>query len=300
MTELPDVKEKFKVIYSGGEKNRRGVGIILRGKVGNSVLFYRPISERILVMSLKGTPVNVLIIQVYAPNEDGDEKDKEQFYEMLDQAIVENRKGNECLMVMGDLNGKVGKNKEEDIVGPYGLGERNENGQLLVEFCKRHNLFVTNTWFQQKTSAQHTWTSPDGTIKNQIDYVLIDKRYRNGVKNSKSMPGADCGSDHNPIITRIHIKLKGIQRKKKNVRLNLGALQEKNTKHEYQLKLDKQLKENKINELDKIDQIWDKIKESIGEVAEEISGTEQIPKRQKWMNSHILSKIYERRKFKSI
>ena len=186
MTELPDVEEKFKVIYSGGEKNRRGVGIILRGKVGNSVLLYRPISERILVMRLKGTPVNVLIIQVYAPNEDGDEKDKEQFYEMLDQVIVENRKGNECLMVMGDFNGKVGKNKEEDIVGPYGLGERNENGQLLVEFCKRHNLFVTNTWFQQRTSAQYTWTSPDGNIKNQIDYVLIDKRYRNEVKNSKS------------------------------------------------------------------------------------------------------------------
>ena len=52
-------------------------------------MFYRPISERILVMRLKRTPVNVLIIQVYAPNEDGKEEEKEQFYEMLEQVITE-------------------------------------------------------------------------------------------------------------------------------------------------------------------------------------------------------------------
>jgi len=28
---------------------------------------------------------------------------------------------------MGDFNGKVGDIKEEDIVGPFGLGQRNEN-----------------------------------------------------------------------------------------------------------------------------------------------------------------------------
>ena len=99
--------------------------------------------------------------------------------------------------MMGDFNEKVGDNREEDIVRPFGLGVRNDNGERVVNFSKRHNLFVTNTWFQQKSSAQHTWISPDKEIKNQIDYVLIDKRFRNGIQNSKSMPGADCDSDHN-------------------------------------------------------------------------------------------------------
>ena len=77
---------------------------------------------------------------------------------------------------MGDFNGKVGDNKEEDTVGPFGVGMQNNNGERMVEFCKRHNLFATNTWFQQKRSAQHAWISPDKATKNQIDYVLVDKK----------------------------------------------------------------------------------------------------------------------------
>jgi len=73
------------------------------------------------------------------------------------------------IVVMGDFNGKVGDNREEDIVGPFGIGVRNDNGERVVNFSKRHNLFVTNTWFQQKRSAQHTWISPYKETKNQID-----------------------------------------------------------------------------------------------------------------------------------
>ena len=106
-------------------------------------------------------PINMLVVQIYAPCEDADEEEKDQFYERVDQVIQEYKKGRECLVVMGDFNGKVGNDKEEDTVGPFGVGVRNDNGERIVNLSKRHNLFVTNTWFQQKRSAQHTWTSPD-------------------------------------------------------------------------------------------------------------------------------------------
>ena len=37
-TELPEDGETYRLIYSGGEKNCRGVGMILRGNVAKSVL----------------------------------------------------------------------------------------------------------------------------------------------------------------------------------------------------------------------------------------------------------------------
>ena len=30
---------------------------------------------------------------------------------------------------MGDFNGKVGENREEDTIGPFGVGVRNDNGE---------------------------------------------------------------------------------------------------------------------------------------------------------------------------
>ena len=53
--------------------------------VGKSVLMCEPISERSIVMRLKAAPVNILIVQIYAPCEEAKEEEKEEFYEMLDQ-----------------------------------------------------------------------------------------------------------------------------------------------------------------------------------------------------------------------
>src|SRR2546425_1286432 len=222
--ELPESEggDKYKVFFSGGKHRRRGVGVILREEVVKSVMMCEPISDRIMVMRLKMAPINVLLVQIYAPCEDEKEEEKERFYERLDQVIGEYKKGRKCLIVMGDFNGKVGDDREEDIVGPFGLGVRNDNGERVMNFSKRHNLFVTNTWFQQKRSAQHTWISPDKETKNQIDYVLIDNRFRNGVQNSKSMPGADCESNHNPVIVTMKIRLQRVRKSKRAVKWNIN------------------------------------------------------------------------------
>src|SRR5437867_7019253 len=48
-----------------------------------------------------------------------------------------------------------------------------------------------------------------------------------------------------------------------------------------------------------IGDIWNKLKEGIATVAEEICEKEQLPKKQNWMNSEILRKMEERRKCKN-
>ena len=55
----------------------------------------------------------------------------------------------------------------------------------------------------------------------------------------------------------------------------------------------------KIDEWMDIDEIWNKLKEGIEMVAEEICGKDQLPNKQNWMNSEILRKMEERRKCKN-
>ena len=87
---------------------------------------------------------------------------------------------------------------------------RNEAGQRLLEFCQENALVIANTLFQQHKRRLCTWTSPDGQHRNQIDYFLCSQKRRSSIQSTKTRLGADCGSDHELLITKFRLKLKRI------------------------------------------------------------------------------------------
>ena len=78
---------------------------------------------------------------------------------------------------MGDFNAKVGQNNVsiERIMGRGGLGDVNENGEELVDFCALNGLSIGGTLFPHKRVHKATWISPDGVTENQIDHILISQ-----------------------------------------------------------------------------------------------------------------------------
>ena len=144
---------------------------------------------------------------MYAPTQGHTDEELEQFYEQVQNAI-KYVKSDEVLFVMGDLNAKVDNEQHTNIIGKHGLGDGNERGERLIQFCERNNLVVTNTFFQHPPRKLYTWKSPGDVTRNQIDYVLISQRFKNSVKQAKTCPGADINSDHNPVKVKVLIKLK--------------------------------------------------------------------------------------------
>ena len=103
----------------------------------------------------------------------------------------------DVIVIMGDWNAKIEKSvHKSDNIGAYGLGDRNERGDMLEDFCVANELVVTNTTFQQHPRILYTWTSPGDRVSNQIDYILIGRRWRTTNLVTKTRPSADCGSDH--------------------------------------------------------------------------------------------------------
>ena len=78
----------------------------------------------------------------------------------------------EVLFIIGDWNAKVGSQETPGVTSKFGLGEQNEVGQRLIEFCQENALVIANTLFQQHKRRLCTWTSTDGQHRNQIDYIL--------------------------------------------------------------------------------------------------------------------------------
>jgi len=175
-------------------------------EAARTVLGYNPICDRIITLRIQAKPANLSMVQVYAPTAEADEKDHEEFYGKLQDTIAGIPKG-DIIIVMGDIDAKV-EEPTSNYMGKYGLGKRNDAGERLIEFCESNELRITNTWLPQPKRRLYTWTSPGGKYRNQIDYILINKRWASSIKSCKTLPGADCGSDHQLLTAQIKVKLK--------------------------------------------------------------------------------------------
>ena len=171
----------------------------------------------------QGKPFNITEIQVYAPTSNAEEAEVEQFYEDL-QDLLELTRKKDVLFIIGDWNAKIGSQETPGVTGKFGLGIWNEAGQRLIEFCQDNTLVIANTLFQQHKRRLYTWTSPDGQHQNQTDYILSSQRRRRSIESARTRPGADCGSDHEPLIANFSLKLKKVGKTTRPFRYDLNQI----------------------------------------------------------------------------
>ena len=171
----------------------------------------------------QGKPFNITIIQVYAPTCNAEEPEIEWFYENL-QELLEVTPKKDVLFIIGYCNAKVGSQETPGITGNFGLGIQNEAGQRLTQVCQDNTLVTANTLFQQHKRRLYTWTSLDGQHWNQTDYILCSQRWRSSIQSTKTRPGADCGSDHELLITKFRPKLKKVGKTTRPFRYDLNQI----------------------------------------------------------------------------
>lgn len=294
-------KEDHSIIYSGGRFHKNGVGIILRPKAHRALMGYWPISERVIMAKFKSKPFNLVILQVYAPTCDYSDEDVDLFYEEIETGL-QSVKSTDILIVMGDLNAKVGKGKYKDIVGDYGLGSRNERGNRLIEFCVQHELMISNTWFQHPKRRLYTWKSPGDSSRNQIDFIMVNKRFRNCIKQVKTYPGADIRSDHNPVVGKIKFTLKALKKSEsKKLHLDLNMLKNGDMKKRFATEVHNNFDALIVEESEQQpDILWDSIKNSVLKAAEDVIPKKDKVAKQHWMNEDILMMMTERKRNKNI
>ena len=85
-------------------------------------------------------------------------------------------------------------------------------------------MAITNNMFMNHKRRLYTWTSPDGDTKNQIDYILVNRRWRTSVSAIRTLPGTDCGSDHEMLMCEFTFRLKCFKKSPKPIRYDLQEI----------------------------------------------------------------------------
>ena len=219
------------IIYSGRDDNnhRQGVGILMSKNAAKAPIDWTPVNERIIQARYHSQHIKLTLIHTYAPTEDAEEQAKDEFYTRL-QDVLDKRNKHDMLIVTGDMNAKVGDERQdyERVMGKHGLGRRNDNGERLCEMCDMNELVITGTLFPHKDIHKATWVSPDGKTKNQIDHTLVNKRFRNSVDDTRAYRSADIGSDHYLVCTTIRLRLKRKPKEKKSARVKYDTAKLRN------------------------------------------------------------------------
>ena len=164
------------------------------------------------------------------------------------------------------------------ITSQFGPGVQNEAGQRLIEFCQENALVIANILFQQHKRRLYTWTSPDGQHRNQIDYILCSQRWRSSIQSAKTIPGTDCGSDHDFLIAKFRFKLKKVGKATRPFRYDLNQIL-----YDYTVKMT-----NRFKGLDLVDRVPEELWMEVCDTVQE-AVTKTIPKKKKYKKAKWLS-----------
>ena len=105
----------------------------------------------------------------------------------------------------------------------------------------------------------NSFSCPGDRTRNKIDYILIQNRFRNSIKSSKSMPGADCDSDHVPVLCKLLVKLRKLKKPQLQTKFNIMKLKsDKEMKDQFVIEVKNRF--DGLVELTEAEELFEKMK----------------------------------------
>ena len=80
----------------------------------------------------------------------------------------------------------------------------NERGDRLVEFAESRKLHIGNSKYKKRDTRKWTWKSPDGYVKNEIDFIMINKE--STIEDLTVVSRVNTGSDHRLVRARFNFR----------------------------------------------------------------------------------------------
>ena len=210
---LKDVGAGYTFFWSVRKKEERreaGVGFVIKSHLVSQLSgLPKGINERLMTLRLPLSGKRPATIEsAYAPTMTNTDEVKDKFYDDLDSVI------SATLILLGDFNARIGTDHQtwEGLIGTEGIGKCNSNGLLLLRKCAEHELLITNTVFRLPTRNKTSWMLPRSKYWHLIDYIIVRRKDRHGVRLTKTMCGADCWTNHRLVVSKLNLRIQSVRR----------------------------------------------------------------------------------------
>uniref|UniRef100_A0AAQ6IQZ2 Endonuclease/exonuclease/phosphatase domain-containing protein n=2 Tax=Anabas testudineus TaxID=64144 RepID=A0AAQ6IQZ2_ANATE len=226
----------YKLFYHGVDRKRNRVGVILKGEFVNNVLEVKRVSDRVMSLKLQIKGVMVNVVSGYAPQVDCELEEKERFWSEFDELIESIPRG-ERVVVGADFNRHVGEGNrgDEEEMGRFGVKEKNLEGQMVVDFAKRMEMDVVNTYFQKR--EEHRVTYKSGGRSTQVDYILCRRGHLREVSDCKVVVGESVARQHHMVVCKMILVVRHKRRGKTEKKTKWWKLKNEETCEEFRQKL---------------------------------------------------------------
>ncbi|KAK3548755.1 hypothetical protein QTP70_020328 [Hemibagrus guttatus] len=196
----------FKLFYYGVDSKRNGVGVVLKEEFVRNVLDVKRVSDRVMSLKLEIKGVMLNVVSGYAPQVGCELEEKERFWSELDE-VMESIPTGERVVIGADFNGHVGEGNtgDEEVMGKFGVKERNLEGQMVVDFAKRMDMGVVNTYFQKR--EEHRVTYKSGGRSTQVDYILCRRGNLKEISDCKVVVGESVARQHRMVVCRMTLMI---------------------------------------------------------------------------------------------
>jgi hypothetical protein len=111
---------------------------------------------------------------------------------------------------------------------------------LDSKLCHIKNLILKSTMFPHRNIHKYTWTSPGGRTYNQIDHILIGRRWHSSILDVRPFRWAECDADHCLVVAKVRERstvCKQAAQKFDEERFNLRKLNKLEVRKQYQIEI---------------------------------------------------------------
>ncbi|KAK3553836.1 hypothetical protein QTP70_012206 [Hemibagrus guttatus] len=283
----------FKLFYYGVDSKRNGVGVVLKEEFVRNVLEVKRVSDRVMSLKLEFEGVMLNVVSGYAPQLGCELEEKERFWSELDE-VMERIPTGERVVIGADFNGHVGEGNtgDKEVMGKFGVKERNLEGQMVVDFAKRMDMAVVNTYFQKR--EEHRVTYKSGGRRTQVDYILCRRGNLKEISDCKVVVGESVARQHRMVVCRMTLMVCKKKRSKIEKKTKWWKLKKEECCEEFRQKLRQALGGQVVLPDD-----WETTAEVIRETGRKVlgvsSGRRKEDKETWWWNEEVQDSIQRKR-----